>query len=578
MIGAVEDCVANFQVFNHDSIDLEINFESIEALTFTLAESIEGLGVLQSYSSLHEGRLYFLINSLAKDVDENDVLENGNCGSCRSDSGRTGQVCKHCILRRLVKEEIAKIENKTFLAVMERLVKFLKSLIGGFGMAHGVDQRGIRGSQEYPIRAFDVRRFMPELLKIEEEAGFFVEQASEAKKFGEAIASHWDSHQNLLGGHDEYRQCITTSRLQLDGEAMCDDNLVENGRTLGMKIDEHSASFSASLALLKASKSHLLYIMSIHDREKNCRETSLKKDDMSSASGTSADEACLICMETLEEERAVLRCGHQYHPSCLKKWFKKNPGPQRGKLRNVLCVLRCNVQQTMEDVYFLSPSECEPPSRPPLPAALPPPPPPPSHFPEEQTPRPEMTAVVGGRDFGSKITKVVEIVLSVQKEKEKIILMSIWDGTIKILERALKMNNVRAVCATSTKNLGDAIAAWKGDSSCSTLVLNTRRGAEGLTLTEANHLCLVDPLLNSSLDAQAISRIHRIGQSKTAQVHRLIVKHTVEEVLNAERIERGCQLEAGEVDAEDLTRAEVIGGGADSGFSVLELQRMFGLL
>ncbi|KAA8533962.1 hypothetical protein F0562_031479 [Nyssa sinensis] len=61
------------------------------------------------------------------------------------------------------------------------------------------------------------------------------------------------------------------------------------------------------------------------------------------------------------------------------------------------------------------------------------------------------------------------------------------------------------------------------------LLLLIQHGANGLNLLEAQHVILVEPLLNPAAEAQAISRVHRIGQKNKTLVHRFIVKGTVEE-------------------------------------------------
>ena len=55
------------------------------------------------------------------------------------------------------------------------------------------------------------------------------------------------------------------------------------------------------------------------------------------------------------------------------------------------------------------------------------------------------------------------------------------------------------------------------------LLLLIQHGANGLNLLEAQHVVLVEPLLNPAAEAQAVSRVHRIGQEKRTLVHRFIV-------------------------------------------------------
>jgi SNF2 family DNA or RNA helicase len=54
-------------------------------------------------------------------------------------------------------------------------------------------------------------------------------------------------------------------------------------------------------------------------------------------------------------------------------------------------------------------------------------------------------------------------------------------------------------------------------------------GGVGLNLTEANHVVLVDPWWNPAVEEQAIHRVYRLGQKRSVQVIRLVVRDTVEE-------------------------------------------------
>lgn len=65
------------------------------------------------------------------------------------------------------------------------------------------------------------------------------------------------------------------------------------------------------------------------------------------------------------------------------------------------------------------------------------------------------------------------------------------------------------------------------------LLLPLRRGANGLNLTEAQHVILLEPVLDHGAEAQATKRVDRIGQTKPTCVHRFLLQGTVEENVQA---------------------------------------------
>lgn len=56
----------------------------------------------------------------------------------------------------------------------------------------------------------------------------------------------------------------------------------------------------------------------------------------------------------------------------------------------------------------------------------------------------------------------------------------------------------------------------------------TSIGSEGLTLTEANHMVIMEPGFTSFTNEQAMGRINRIGQTRPTFVYQLIAKNSVE--------------------------------------------------
>ena len=55
-----------------------------------------------------------------------------------------------------------------------------------------------------------------------------------------------------------------------------------------------------------------------------------------------------------------------------------------------------------------------------------------------------------------------------------------------------------------------------------------RAGAVGINLTQANRIFLMEPCFNPALEQQAIGRVHRLGQKRSVEITRLIVKDSVE--------------------------------------------------
>jgi len=60
-------------------------------------------------------------------------------------------------------------------------------------------------------------------------------------------------------------------------------------------------------------------------------------------------------------------------------------------------------------------------------------------------------------------------------------------------------------------------------------VVFCQAGGVGLNLTEADHVFLLDPWWNPTVEDQAADRAHRIGQTRPVLIHRLVAEQTVEE-------------------------------------------------
>ncbi len=83
-----------------------------------------------------------------------------------------------------------------------------------------------------------------------------------------------------------------------------------------------------------------------------------------------------------------------------------------------------------------------------------------------------------------------------------------------------------------TKNRAKAIADFK-EGNNPVFLISLKAGGFGLNLTEADFCILLDPWWNPATEAQAVDRIHRIGQTRKVMVYRMVSKDTIEEKVMA---------------------------------------------
>ncbi|GMG60200.1 unnamed protein product [Ambrosiozyma monospora] len=141
------------------------------------------------------------------------------------------------------------------------------------------------------------------------------------------------------------------------------------------------------------------------------------------------------------------------------------------------------------------------------------------------------------------ITRQVLYLKSLDSDVQ-ILVFSQWPDFLKLLARAFKQNNIKFISSMNISTdvsvrisnrkhsvlKGSAeIELFKKDPSITCFLLNAKAQAAGLTLTNASHVFLCEPLVNLPLELQAISRIHRIGQTHRTTVWNFVIEGSVEE-------------------------------------------------
>jgi SNF2 family DNA or RNA helicase len=80
-----------------------------------------------------------------------------------------------------------------------------------------------------------------------------------------------------------------------------------------------------------------------------------------------------------------------------------------------------------------------------------------------------------------------------------------------------------------TANRQQHVERFQNDPACGLFLISLKAGGLGLNLTAAEYVFLLDPWWNPAVEAQAVDRAHRIGQTRQVFAYRLIARDTVEE-------------------------------------------------
>ncbi len=80
-----------------------------------------------------------------------------------------------------------------------------------------------------------------------------------------------------------------------------------------------------------------------------------------------------------------------------------------------------------------------------------------------------------------------------------------------------------------TRKRDEEVDRFQSDDGPPLFLISLKAGGLGLNLTNADYVFLLDPWWNPAVEAQAIDRAHRIGQSRPVVAHRIIARDTVEE-------------------------------------------------
>ncbi|GAA5798721.1 hypothetical protein HPULCUR_004127 [Helicostylum pulchrum] len=230
-----------------------------------------------------------------------------------------------------------------------------------------------------------------------------------------------------------------------------------------------------------------------------------------------AEIECPVCMDIAQDAQIIVGCGHILCKECFDGYWNVGDGNTK---RCPQCRGELNISKLVTVEVFLQ-----------------------KHAPQllEQALAPisetEQQDINRVQEFisSAKIDKMMELLEQTERDtdgKDKTIVFSQFTGLLNLVEVPLKekgMAFLRYDGSMDVRHRAEAVNQFFDNPNIKILLVSTKCGSLGLNLTVANRVILLDVWWNPALENQAIDRVHRIGQTKDVEVHRIFINDTVED-------------------------------------------------
>jgi E3 ubiquitin-protein ligase SHPRH len=319
------------------------------------------------------------------------------------------------------------------------------------------------------------------------------------KKEFRCLRPVWMSLRERVCAIDEMRMAITRMRLREPNEPICDPPLANVIDLSEFEVRQFKFSSDKIIARneLSRKKGQLRYLNSL-SKSQNGLDSLHNLDP------------CPVCNQKLTTRWSVLQCGHCYCLSCMDMLidhYSGTSGTSPSKNHRCLTCAVCRQTTLYSDISFVTLRQKD-----------------------DTDSRPDDADIEVKGDHSTKIEGVVRCLLKIQRSDKdaKALVFSTWTEVLNILADALTDNNINFRMLQASRKFEEHLESFKNNPEVQVLLLPIHSGSNGLNLIEATHVLLVEPVLNTTQELQAIGRVHRIGQTRPTVVHRFLVRGTIE--------------------------------------------------
>lgn len=237
------------------------------------------------------------------------------------------------------------------------------------------------------------------------------------------------------------------------------------------------------------------------------------------------DRKCVICQDDIFIGSLTV-CGHRFCRACLQQWFAhRNSCPvcktrlEPNQIHNFTLKKGPIAEVDVREDNITSQNESENERR--------------TNPIYKEVSRDILNDILTSKEddsmslYGTKIDIILRH-LSWLREKDascQVVIFSQWAEMLDLLDYVLTYKGIKHASVKSHMN------EFKKDTDYACFLLHAKNESAGLTLVNATHVYLCEPLINTTLEVQAISRIHRIGQTKPTTVWLFVIRDTIEEAV-----------------------------------------------
>ena len=131
-----------------------------------------------------------------------------------------------------------------------------------------------------------------------------------------------------------------------------------------------------------------------------------------------------------------------------------------------------------------------------------------------------------------KFEYLLDTLSELREEGHCAVVFSQYTRALDQLEQAAQergLPHLRMDGKTPTQKRKQLVESFQNDSEVKFFFISLKTGGVGLNLTRANYVFHLDPWWNPAVENQASDRAHRIGQTRTVFIQRLLMRQTIEE-------------------------------------------------